>query len=53
MIRRVLKSIDPATGRELASFPEADAAAVETAVERAFTARQGWRDAGAGSVLHS
>jgi succinate-semialdehyde dehydrogenase / glutarate-semialdehyde dehydrogenase len=48
MIRRVLKSIDPATGRELASFPEADAAAVEIALERAYAARQAWRDAGAG-----
>jgi succinate-semialdehyde dehydrogenase/glutarate-semialdehyde dehydrogenase len=48
MIRRVLKSIDPATGRELASFPEADAAAVEIALERAYAARQAWREAGAG-----
>jgi succinate-semialdehyde dehydrogenase / glutarate-semialdehyde dehydrogenase len=48
MIRRVLKSIDPATGRELASFPEADAAAVEIALDRAFAARQAWREAGAG-----
>jgi len=48
MIRRVLKSIDPATGRELASFPEADAAAVEIALERAYAARQAWRDAGVG-----
>jgi succinate-semialdehyde dehydrogenase / glutarate-semialdehyde dehydrogenase len=48
MIRRVLKSIDPATGRELASFPEADAAAVEIALDRAYEARQAWREAGAG-----
>jgi succinate-semialdehyde dehydrogenase / glutarate-semialdehyde dehydrogenase len=44
----VLKSIDPATGRELASFPEADAAAVEIALDRAFGARQAWREAGVG-----
>jgi len=42
----MLKSIDPATGRELASFPEADAAAIETAVARAWSVRRGWRDAG-------
>jgi succinate-semialdehyde dehydrogenase/glutarate-semialdehyde dehydrogenase len=42
----VLKSIDPATGRELASFPEADQAAVEAALSRAWDARLGWRDAG-------
>src|SRR5712692_8401555 len=29
----MLRSIDPATGRELAAFPEADAAAVEAAIE--------------------
>jgi succinate-semialdehyde dehydrogenase/glutarate-semialdehyde dehydrogenase len=44
----VLKSIDPATGRELASFPEADEAAIETALDRAWGARQGWREAGIG-----
>ncbi len=44
----MLKSIDPATGRELASFPEADEAAIQTALERASGARQGWRDAGIG-----
>jgi succinate-semialdehyde dehydrogenase / glutarate-semialdehyde dehydrogenase len=42
----VLRSIDPATGRELASFPEADAPAVESAIARAWEARHGWRDAG-------
>jgi succinate-semialdehyde dehydrogenase/glutarate-semialdehyde dehydrogenase len=42
----VLRSIDPATGRELASFPEADAAAIENAVDRAWAARIGWRQAG-------
>jgi succinate-semialdehyde dehydrogenase / glutarate-semialdehyde dehydrogenase len=44
----VLRSIDPATGRELASFPEADATALESAVDRAWSARHEWRDAGAG-----
>jgi succinate-semialdehyde dehydrogenase / glutarate-semialdehyde dehydrogenase len=44
----VLKSIDPATGRELASFPEADEAAIETALDRAWGARHGWREAGIG-----
>jgi succinate-semialdehyde dehydrogenase/glutarate-semialdehyde dehydrogenase len=42
----VLRSIDPATGRELASFPEADQAAVDAALARAWEARHGWRDAG-------
>jgi succinate-semialdehyde dehydrogenase/glutarate-semialdehyde dehydrogenase len=42
----VLKSIDPATGRELASFPEADQAAIEAALDRASTARHPWRDSG-------
>jgi succinate-semialdehyde dehydrogenase/glutarate-semialdehyde dehydrogenase len=52
----VLKSIDPATGRELATFPEADASAVETAVGRAWSARLAWRDAGIGmraALMHS
>src|SRR5437870_5489913 len=44
----VLKSIDPATGRELASFPEADEAAIETAVARAWATRHAWREAGLG-----
>jgi succinate-semialdehyde dehydrogenase/glutarate-semialdehyde dehydrogenase len=44
----VLKSIDPATGRELASFPEADEAALEAAMAKAWSAREGWRDAGVG-----
>jgi len=42
----VLKSIDPATGRELASFPEADEGAIDTALARAWATRHGWRDAG-------
>ena len=44
----MLRSIDPATGRELASFPEADDAAIETALSKAWDARYGWRDAGVG-----
>ncbi|HEX9364172.1 MAG TPA: NAD-dependent succinate-semialdehyde dehydrogenase [Candidatus Dormibacteraeota bacterium] len=44
----MLRSINPATGRELASFPEADEAAIETALDRAFAARHDWRDAGIG-----
>jgi succinate-semialdehyde dehydrogenase / glutarate-semialdehyde dehydrogenase len=44
----VLKSIDPATGRELASFPEADEAAIDAALDRAWGARHAWRDAGIG-----
>jgi succinate-semialdehyde dehydrogenase/glutarate-semialdehyde dehydrogenase len=42
----MLRSIDPATGKELATFPEADGAAVEAAVARAWSVRHGWRDAG-------
>jgi succinate-semialdehyde dehydrogenase/glutarate-semialdehyde dehydrogenase len=42
----VLRSIDPATGRELASFPELDQAGIEAAVEKAWATRHGWRDAG-------
>jgi succinate-semialdehyde dehydrogenase/glutarate-semialdehyde dehydrogenase len=44
----VLRSIDPATGRELASFPEAEEAALDSALARAWTARHAWRDAGLG-----
>src|SRR6184192_2351484 len=42
----MLKSIDPASGRELATFDEADEAAVEAAIARAWDVRLGWRDAG-------
>jgi succinate-semialdehyde dehydrogenase/glutarate-semialdehyde dehydrogenase len=42
----VLKSIDPATGRELATFPELDAAGIEAAIAIAWNSRHGWRDAG-------
>jgi len=42
----MLKSIDPANGAELATFPELDAAGVDAAIERAFESRYAWRDAG-------
>src|SRR5438874_3843947 len=42
----MLRSIDPATGQELAKFPEADEAAVEAAIATAWDLRHGWRDAG-------
>ena len=42
----MLKSIDPSNGKELAAFPELDAAGIEAAVERAWSSRHAWRDAG-------
>jgi succinate-semialdehyde dehydrogenase/glutarate-semialdehyde dehydrogenase len=39
---RMLKSIDPATGHELASVPEADAAAIEASLDRAWNVRHAW-----------
>ena len=42
----MLKSIDPATGRELATFPELDEAGIEAALAIAWNTRHGWRDAG-------
>jgi succinate-semialdehyde dehydrogenase/glutarate-semialdehyde dehydrogenase len=42
----VLKSIDPATGRELATFAELDEAGVEAALARAWGTRHAWRDGG-------
>ncbi|HEY1421404.1 MAG TPA: NAD-dependent succinate-semialdehyde dehydrogenase [Candidatus Dormibacteraeota bacterium] len=42
----MLKSIDPATGRELATFPELDEAGVEAAIARAWATRHAWRDGG-------
>ena len=42
----MLRSIDPSNGKELATFPELDAAGVEAAVERAWSSRHAWRDAG-------
>jgi succinate-semialdehyde dehydrogenase/glutarate-semialdehyde dehydrogenase len=42
----MLKSINPATGRELASFPELDEAGIENAIAKAFDGRYAWRDIG-------
>jgi succinate-semialdehyde dehydrogenase/glutarate-semialdehyde dehydrogenase len=42
----VLKSIDPATGRQLAAFPELDDAGIEESIARAWASRHAWRDAG-------
>jgi len=42
----VLRSIDPATGRELATFPELDEAGIEAAIAKSWATRHGWRDAG-------
>jgi succinate-semialdehyde dehydrogenase/glutarate-semialdehyde dehydrogenase len=42
----MLRSIDPATGHELASFPELDQAAIDAALERAWGSRHAWRDVG-------
>ena len=52
----MLRSIDPATGRELATFPELDQAGIESAIARAWSTRHAWRDAGVGvraSILRS
>jgi succinate-semialdehyde dehydrogenase/glutarate-semialdehyde dehydrogenase len=42
----VLRSIDPATGRELANYPELDEAGIEAALTRAWATRLTWRDGG-------
>jgi succinate-semialdehyde dehydrogenase / glutarate-semialdehyde dehydrogenase len=42
----MLRSIDPATGRELATFPELDDAGIEDAIARAWNSRYAWRDVG-------
>src|SRR2546428_1090456 len=42
----MLRSIDPANGRELAQFPELDAAGIEAATARAWGSRHAWRDIG-------
>src|SRR6266568_4871457 len=42
----MLRSIDPASGQELAEFPELDAAGIEAAVARAWGSRHAWRDVG-------
>ena len=42
----LLRSIDPASGQELAQFPELDTAGIEAAVARAWGSRHAWRDVG-------
>jgi succinate-semialdehyde dehydrogenase/glutarate-semialdehyde dehydrogenase len=42
----MLRSINPATGRELATFPELDEAGIEAAIAKASDTRYAWRDAG-------
>jgi succinate-semialdehyde dehydrogenase/glutarate-semialdehyde dehydrogenase len=42
----ILRSIDPATGEELAQFPELNAAGIEAAIARAWGSRHAWRDVG-------
>src|SRR2546427_8466635 len=42
----MLRSIDPANGRELAQFPELEAAGIEAATARAWGSRHAWRDIG-------
>src|SRR5437870_9602958 len=42
----MLQSIDPASGEQLAEFPELDAAGIEAAVARAWGSRHAWRDVG-------
>src|SRR5258708_16486104 len=42
----MLKAINPATGREMDSFPEPDDAGIETSIARAFDGRYAWRDIG-------
>src|SRR3981081_3448817 len=49
----MLRSINPATGREMAFFPELDEAGIEAAIGNAWDMRYAWRDIGleARSVL--
>ena len=42
----MLRSINPATGREIASFPELDEAGIEAAIATAWETRHSWRDIG-------
>jgi acyl-CoA reductase-like NAD-dependent aldehyde dehydrogenase len=41
----MLKSINPATGREMATFAELDDAGIENAIAKAWDTRYAWRDA--------
>src|SRR4030088_3613837 len=49
----MLRSINPATGREIASFPELDEAKIDGVIAKAWDARSSWRALGreARSVL--
>jgi succinate-semialdehyde dehydrogenase/glutarate-semialdehyde dehydrogenase len=52
----MLRSSNPATGRELATFPELDEAGIEAAIAKASDTRYAWRDAGMAvrsKMLHS
>ena len=52
----MLRSINPATGRELATFPELDEAGIEAAIAKAWDTRDAWRDSGLqarSALLHS
>jgi succinate-semialdehyde dehydrogenase/glutarate-semialdehyde dehydrogenase len=42
----MLRSINPATGRELATFPELDETGIEAAIDKAYETRHAWRGAG-------
>ena len=42
----MLKSINPATGQEMATFPELDEAGIEAAIDKAWSTRHAWRDSG-------
>jgi succinate-semialdehyde dehydrogenase/glutarate-semialdehyde dehydrogenase len=42
----MLRSINPATGRELATFPELHEAGIEAAIAKASAMRYAWREAG-------
>jgi succinate-semialdehyde dehydrogenase/glutarate-semialdehyde dehydrogenase len=42
----MLRSINPATGREMAFFPELDEAGIEAAIGNAWDMRYAWRDIG-------
>ena len=45
----MLHSINPATGREMATFAELDDAGIENAIAKAWDTRYAWRDAGIGA----
>jgi succinate-semialdehyde dehydrogenase/glutarate-semialdehyde dehydrogenase len=42
----MLRSINPANGRETASFQELDGAGIDSAIAKAFDGRHAWRDLG-------